>query len=145
MKEPTNSNPTMMVNMASLLHQLPVHNQIRVLGLLFNHLFNLQLLLAPEGRLASQVAALESTQQRSFHDKDGYYAANSATSEQTITPDEAHDNHLLLQKRMRHSIAFHAEMMGDIMYYHQAMQQDDADEFVGAIVKEVNGHAENNN
>ena len=31
------------------------------------------------------------------------------------------------------------------MYYHQAMQQDDADEFVGAIVKEVNGHVENNN
>ena len=25
------------------------------------------------------------------------------------------------------------------------MQQDDADEFVGAVVKEVNGHVENNN
>ena len=46
---------------------------------------------------------------------------------------------------MRHPIAFHAEMMGDIMYYHQAMQQDDADDFVRAIVKEVNGHVENNN
>jgi hypothetical protein len=27
---------------------------------------------------------------------------------------------------MRSPIAFHAEMMGDIMYFHQAMQQDDA-------------------
>ena len=69
---------------------------------------------------------VESTQQQLFHGKDGYYTANSATSEQTITPDEAHDDHLLLQERMRHPIAFHAEMMGDIMYYHQAMQQDDA-------------------
>ena len=36
----------------------------------------------------------------------------------------------------------HAEMMGDIMYFHQAMQQDDASEFVKAVVKEVNGNIE---
>ena len=64
-----------------------------------------------------------------------------------ITPEEAefnyareHDQHLSLQERMRHPIAFHAEMMGDIMYFHQAMRQKDAGEFVKAVVKEVNGH-----
>jgi hypothetical protein len=30
------------------------------------------------------------------------------------------------------------------MYFHQAMQQDDASEFVKAAVKEVNGHIEHN-
>jgi hypothetical protein len=33
-------------------------------------------------------------------------------------------------------------MMGDIMYYHQALQQPDAHQFAKAIVKEVNGHVE---
>jgi hypothetical protein len=70
---------------------------------------------------------------------------------QAVTVEEAefefsheHDFHLDLQDRMRHPIAFHAEMMGDIMYFHQAMQQSDADEFVKAVVKEVNGHIDNN-
>jgi hypothetical protein len=53
-----------------------------------------------------------------------------------------HNFHLDLQDRMHHPIAFHAEMMGDIMYFHQAMQQDDASEFVKAVVKEVNGNIE---
>jgi hypothetical protein len=30
------------------------------------------------------------------------------------------------------------------MYFHQAMQQDDASEFVKAVVKEVNGHIKHN-
>ncbi len=37
-----------------------------------------------------------------------------------------HDYELGLQERMRHPIAFHAEMNGDIMYLHQALRQDDA-------------------
>ncbi len=45
-----------------------------------------------------------------------------------------------LQERMRHPIAFHAEMNGDIMYLHQALRQDDAADFVHAVVKEVNDH-----
>ncbi len=45
---------------------------------------------------------------------------------------------------MRNPIAFHAEMMGNIMYYHQALQQPDAHQFAKAIVKEVNDHVENN-
>ena len=44
---------------------------------------------------------------------------------------------------MRHPIDFHAEMMDNIMQYHQSMNQCDVDQFVKAIVKEVNGHIEN--
>jgi len=44
---------------------------------------------------------------------------------------------------MQNPIAFHAEMMGDIMYYDQALQQPDAKQFANAIVKEVNGHVTN--
>ena len=90
----------------------------------------------------------ESQSQREFYgNRDMYYMeAHSA-----ITTEEAefqyardHDKHLGLQERMRHPIAFHAEMMGDIMYFHQAMQQPDASEFVKAVVKEVNGHTKQN-
>jgi hypothetical protein len=45
---------------------------------------------------------------------------------------------------MRDPVALHAEMMGDIMYYHQAIQQDDASEFVKAIEKEVEAHVKEN-
>jgi hypothetical protein len=44
---------------------------------------------------------------------------------------------------MQNPIAFHAEMMGDIMYYDQALQQPDAKQFANAKVKEVNGHVDN--
>jgi hypothetical protein len=44
---------------------------------------------------------------------------------------------------MQNPIAFHAEMMGDIMYYHQALQQPDAKQCADAVVKEVNGHVDN--
>jgi hypothetical protein len=33
-----------------------------------------------------------------------------------------------LQEQMRHPIAFHVEMMGNIMYYHQVLQQPNAAE-----------------
>jgi hypothetical protein len=46
---------------------------------------------------------------------------------------------------MRNPIAFHAEMMGDIMYIHQALKQPDAKEFIQAVIKEVNGHVDSNN
>ena len=41
---------------------------------------------------------VESTQQQSFHDKDGYYTANSATSERTISPEAASGRHELHQE-----------------------------------------------
>ena len=44
---------------------------------------------------------------------------------------------------MRHTIVFHAEMVGDIMYYHQAMRQPDSDEFTKAVVKDLNGYVDN--
>ena len=89
-------------------------------------------------------AMQDSISQREFYgNKDMYYMEAHAA----ITPEEAevnyareHDRHLSLQERMRHPIAFHAEMMGDIMYFHQAMKQKDADQFVKAVVKEVNAH-----
>ncbi len=39
--------------------------------------------------------------------------------------DLFHDAHLELQECMRNPIAFHAKMMGDIMYYHQAVDNKD--------------------
>jgi hypothetical protein len=55
-----------------------------------------------------------------------------------------HDSHLDLQDRMRHPIAILAEMMGDVMYLHQALRQPDFKEFVEAVINEVNGHVNNN-
>lgn len=49
-----------------------------------------------------------------------------------------------MQERMRHSIAFHAEMVGDTMHFHQALKQSDNSEFVKTVVKEINDHVENN-
>jgi hypothetical protein len=45
---------------------------------------------------------------------------------------------------MCHPIVFLAEMMGDIMYLHQVLRQPDAREFVEAVIKEINGHIDNN-
>ena len=70
--------------------------------------------------------------------------ANQSTTGET-DEDLFHDSHLELQERMRNPIAFHAEMMGDIMYLHQALRQPKAKEFVTAVVKEINGHVENEN
>ncbi len=44
---------------------------------------------------------------------------------------------------MRHPIAFLAEIMGDVMYLHQALRQPDSKEFVEAVIKEVYGHVDN--
>jgi hypothetical protein len=60
------------------------------------------------------------------------------------TPEDIFYNlHLELQERMRNPVAFYAEMMGDIMYLHQALKQKDASQFVDAIVREINGHVDN--
>jgi hypothetical protein len=59
--------------------------------------------------------------------------------------DLFHDAHLELQEHMTNPIAFHAEMMGDIMYLQQALRQTDAKEFIQAVVKEINGHVDSNN
>ena len=49
-----------------------------------------------------------------------HYMAHSATTELDddglTVEDHQHDAHLDLQDHMSHPIAFHVEMMGDIMY-----------------------------
>jgi hypothetical protein len=73
-----------------------------------------------------------------------HYAASQATTNDT-DEDLFHDAHPRLQERMRNPNAFHAEMMGDIMYFQQALKQPNAKEFVQAVIKEVNGHMDSNN
>ena len=63
----------------------------------------------------------------------------------TLCLRNEHDFHLELQDAMRLPQAFISEMMGDIMYLHQALHQPDAKEFVKTVVKEVNGHVDNKN
>jgi hypothetical protein len=46
---------------------------------------------------------------------------------------------------MRNPIAFHTEMMGDIMYLQQVLRQPNAKEFLQAVIKEINGHVDCNN
>ncbi len=88
---------------------------------------------------------VESVSQQDFFGTTGmHYMAQSSTIDFDDTPkDLFHDQHLDLQEHMQNPIVFHAEMMGDIMYYHQALQQPDAKQFANAVVKEVNGHVDN--
>jgi hypothetical protein len=67
-----------------------------------------------------------------------HHLAHQSTLNQT-NEDLFCDAHLELQERMRNPIAFHAEMMGDVLYLQQALRQPDAKEFMQAVVKEVNG------
>ena len=43
---------------------------------------------------------------------------------------------------MYNPIAFTAEMMGDILFFHEDMQHD-SDQFVNAVVNKVSGHVVN--
>jgi hypothetical protein len=86
-------------------------------------------------------AMAESVSKRDFYrSQDMFYMAAQGTTDGQTKADLFHDSHLELQERMRNPIAFHAEMMGDIMYFHQAMRQPDAPEFVKAVIKEVEVH-----
>ncbi len=87
----------------------------------------------------------KSTSQQDFFGKPGiHYMANLSTTAFNEKPEEIfHEYHLDLQECMQNPIVFHVEMMGDIMYYDQALQQPDAKKFTNAIVKEVNEHANN--
>jgi hypothetical protein len=70
----------------------------------------------------------EFTSQQDFFGTSGmHYMANLPTTAFDEMPEDLfHDYHLDLQEGMQHPIVFHAEMMGDIMYYDQALQQPDA-------------------
>jgi hypothetical protein len=87
----------------------------------------------------------KSLSQRDFFGTSGmHYMANLSTTAFNETPEELfHNKHLDLQEHMQNPSAFHDEMIGNIMYYDQALQQPDAIQFANAIVKEVNGHVDN--
>ena len=59
--------------------------------------------------------------------------------------DQEHTKHLEIQDRMRYPVAFWSEMCGDIMYFAQAIRQPDCREFVESVIRELNGHVENQN
>jgi hypothetical protein len=68
-----------------------------------------------------------------------HHMAHQSTLSET-NEDLFHNAHLELQERMQNPIAFHEEMMGDILHCQQVLRQPDAKEFVQAVIKEVNGH-----
>jgi hypothetical protein len=89
-------------------------------------------------------AMAESVSQQQFYGRSNmHYMASSAMLTGQTDEDHEHDEHLALQEWMRHPIAFHAEMMGDIMYLQQALRQPDASQFVDAVIQEGNGHVDN--
>ena len=57
--------------------------------------------------------------------------------------DREHTEHLAVQYRMHHPVAFLAEMCGYGIYFAQEIRQPDRKKIVETIVKEVNGHVEN--
>ncbi len=97
-----------------------------------------------QGRVCKMSRAMaEPVSQQDFYGRDKmHYMASQAMCEHDY--DHLHNSHLDLQDHMRHPIMFLAEMMGDIMYLHQALRQPDARELVEAVIKEVNGHINNN-
>jgi hypothetical protein len=99
---------------------------------------------SPQGRVCKMSRAIaESVSWQEFYSKDKmYYMASQAMCEHDYK--RQHDSHLNLQEHMHHPIAFLAEMMDDIMYLHQMLCQPDAREFVEAVIKEINGHIDNN-
>ena len=69
-----------------------------------------------------------------------FYMALQSLSEGQNKADLFHDNHLDLHKYMRDLVAFHADMMGDIIYFHQAIKQPYAWKFAKAIAKEIEAY-----
>ncbi len=88
---------------------------------------------------------VEFVSQQNFYGNQGMqYMAFQATPGDT-DEDLFHNAHPQLQERMRNPIAFHAEMIGDIMYLQQALKQPNTMEFIQAVIKEVNRHVDSNN
>jgi hypothetical protein len=86
----------------------------------------------------------DSTTQQNFYGTAGmHYMANQSLLTGRTPEDLFHDQHLELQERMRNPIAFHAKIIGDIMYFQQALQQPDVEHFIKAVIKEVNSHVDN--
>ncbi len=97
-----------------------------------------------QGRVCKMSRAMaESVSQWDFYGKEKmHYMVAQAVCEHDYNC--LHNSHLNLQDCMHHPIAFLAEMMGDVMYLHQALRQPDSKDIVEAVIKEVNGHVDNN-
>lgn len=96
----------------------------------------------------TQAMADSIEQQDLFSQSDRDITAFKATSTIDLgesDEDQEHTAHLATQDRMRHPVAFWSEMCGDVMHFGQAMKQPDSHQFVEAVVKEVNGHVDNQN
>jgi hypothetical protein len=70
-----------------------------------------------------------------------HHMAHQSNMDET-NEDLFHDADLELQERMRNPIAFHTEMMGDILYLQQALRKHDLKQSIQAVVKEVHGHVD---
>ena len=73
-----------------------------------------------------------------------FYMVSQSFSEGQTEADMSLDNHLDLQECKRDPVAFHGEMMEDIMYFHQVIKQPDAQEFLKAVMKEDEAHIRDN-
>ncbi len=60
--------------------------------------------------------------------------------EMTLNPDTIMNLIFNLQECMQYPVSFHAEVMGDITHIHQALQQQDVEEFAQAVTKGVNSY-----
>jgi len=54
-----------------------------------------------------------------------------------------HQDDFKVQHDMDDPVAFLSKSCGDTMYFHQAMRQPDREQFIEAVVKEVNDHTKN--
>jgi hypothetical protein len=76
--------------------------------------------ISQRGRIRTMSKKMaESTSQKNFFGTSGmhYMANKSTTAFDETAQDLFHDQHLEIQERMRNPLAFHAGMMGDIMYF----------------------------
>ena len=111
---------------------------------------NLYAGVSSRGRVRKMTQAMADSieQQDLFSQSDRDITAFKATSTIDLgesDEDQEHTAHLATQDRMRHPVAFWSEMCGDVMHFGQAMKQPDSHQFVEAVVKEVNGHVDNQN
>ena len=71
------------------------------------------------------------------------YAAEAESIDSAFSFKVSHDSYLWLEEQMRQPLVFMADEVGDIMYYHQVMNQPDTWKFTQLLVKEDNGHVDN--
>ena len=69
-----------------------------------------------------------------------YYISVSSTLAEDLSPsdcddEERHETQCQLEDTMLNPITFHAEMMGDIMNFHQSLKQLHASNFVQVVAK----------